>query len=291
MIKDFFNGLAFGVTQIVPGVSGGTIAILLGFYDKLIKSINNLRKDFKNQMKFILPFGIGIVVGILALSSLINYLLEEFSFPTMLFFIGLIVGIIPLIFMKVKTKKWFSIKEMCLILIPLIILVIISHVAGISVGTPQEAIENMSIPFMFFIFIAGFIAATGLILPGVSGSFFLLLLGVYPLATYSVSTIRLLLTDITNFTLMLDILKVLGPMAIGILIGVFLTAKLVEGLLERHFRTTYLIILGLLIGSTYVILRDPIVYQSGTSNMIFMIGSFTFIVGFVISYLLGKKKV
>jgi len=291
MLKDFFYGLAFGITQIVPGVSGGTIAILLGFYDKLIKAINNLRKDFRKQLKFLVPFAVGIGIGILSLSSLISYLLERFSFPTMLFFIGLITGIIPLVFKKVKNKKWFSFKEMCLIILPIVFLVSIAHLGTISIGNPQEAIANMSLPLMFFIFISGLIAATGLILPGVSGSFFLLLLGVYPLATYSVSTIRLLLNDITNTSLMLDIMRVLGPMAIGVLIGVFVTARVVEGLLEKHFRTTYLVVLGLLIGSAYVILRDPIVYQSGTSSLIFAIGAFTFISGFVISYILGKRKI
>ena len=291
MIKDFFNGLAFGITQIVPGVSGGTIAILLGFYDKLIKAINGLTTDFKKHFKFYIAFGLGIVIGFLTLSSLINYLLNEYSFPTMLFFVGLITGIIPLVYFKVKTKKFFNIKEIAMVIIPIIILVVMAHISGISVSNPTEAISNINLPFMIFLLVVGFIAASGLILPGVSGSFFLLLFGVYPLATYSIANIRLLLTDMTNTALMLDLVKVLGPMLIGIILGVLLTARIVERLLEKHSRPTYLIILGLLIGSTYVILRDPIVYQSGTSNIIFMIGAFTFLIGFVLSYLLGKKKV
>jgi len=193
--------------------------------------------------------------------------------------------------MKLKSKTFFSFKEIILILIPVVVLVIASHLTGVSIGNPSEAINNISIPFMFFLFLAGLIAAGALILPGVSGSFVLLLLGVYPLATYSISSIRLLLTDITNTSLMVDLVKVIIPLAVGVIIGILITARIVESLLDKHFRNTYLIILGLLVGSTYVILRDPIVYQSGTSNIIFIIGTLTFIAGFVISYILGKKKI
>jgi len=289
MIKDFLNGLAFGITQIVPGVSGGTIAIILGFYEKLIDAINNFTKEFKKHFKFLLFFSLGIGIGILAFSSLINYLLTEFSFPTMLFFIGLIVGLIPLISQKVKGN--FKFKDFILIILPILILVISSHLNIIQTVDPNETISNINIPFMFFLFLVGLIAAAALILPGVSGSFVLLLFGVYPLATYSVSTIRLLLTDLTNTSLMLDIIRVLGPLSIGILLGIILTARIVGKLLKNHFRPTYLIILGLLIGSTYVLIREPIVYQSGTSSLIFMIGTITFMVGLLISFSLGKKKI
>ena len=292
MIKDFFNGLTFGITQIVPGISGGTIAIILGFYEKLINAINNLTKDFKKQLKFIIPFGLGIIGGIIVFSSIINYLLTDFSFPTMLFFIGLIIGLIPLVFMKVKDpKKFFKLKELLLIFIPIVLLVISSHLNIVSSATPTEMISNMSIPFILFIIVAGIFSASALILPGVSGSFVLLIFGLYPLATYSVSNIRHLLGDLNNTSLMMDIAVVLIPLGIGIVIGILVTARIVENLLKNHLKNTYLIVLGLLIGSIYVLIREPIVYQSGTSTTIIFAGTLTFIIGALISYFLGKKKI
>jgi len=290
MFKNFLNGLAFGITQIVPGVSGGTIAIMLGFYDELISAINNFTKDLKKQMKFLIPLGIGIVVGIFVLSSVINYLLTNFSFPTMSFFIGLIVGLIPLIYLKVKDEqRLFNFKEILFIIIPILIVGLSSHLNFISAVNPEEVV--VTFPLILFLFFAGFLAAAALIIPGVSGSFILLLLGLYPLATYFISQISLLLTDITNTTLMLEIIKVLGPLGIGIIIGVLLTARIVEKLLKNYLKPTYLIILGLLIGSTYALIRDPIVYQSGINLSVLISGGISLIIGCLLSFCLGKKKI
>lgn len=294
MIKDFrnfLNGLAFGVTQIIPGVSGGTIAIILGFYYELIELINHFAENPRKYLRYLFPFLIGIIAGIISFSSVINYLLTNHSFPTMLFFIGLIVGVIPAIYSKVKAPgRRFSPGEIALIAFPALALLIISELQSPIVATPAEIIYNMGVPFMFFIFLAGIAAAIALILPGVSGSFVLLLLGVYHLATYSVSSIRHLLADITNIQLMLDICKVLLPMGIGVIIGVVFMARLIGNLLKNHYNVMYLVILGLMIGSVYALSRDPIVFQSDTSMLAVIIGSVTFLSGCVMSFSLGKKR-
>ena len=104
-IRNFFNGLAFGITETIPGVSGGTIALILGFYFELIETINHFTENFKKRLQFLIPLIIGVVSGILLFSSLINFLLMYFSFPTMLFFIGLISGIIPHIYARARVKN------------------------------------------------------------------------------------------------------------------------------------------------------------------------------------------
>ena len=290
-VKNFFNGLAFGVTQIVPGVSGGTIAIILGFYGELIETVNHFTEDYRKHLRFALPFLLGTIAGIIMFSSIIHYLLTNYSFPTMLFFIGLIVGIIPLVYCKVKNPgRGLEPGEIALVALPALALMAISELKGVFVTNPAEIIDNMSAFFMVYIFLSGIIAAMALVIPGVSGSFVLLLLGIYPLATYSLSSIRHLLADATNMPLMLDIGKVLLPLGIGVIIGGLSMARLIEKLLKNYYKVTYSIILGLLLGSVYVLFKEPIVFQSGTSEIIIIIGSVTFLSGCIISFYLGNKR-
>ena len=290
-IRNFLNGLAFGITEIVPGVSGGTIAVILGFYDELIETVNHITEDYRKYTRFLFPFLLGAAAGIITFSSIINYLLTNHSFPTMLFFIGLIVGIIPPIYSKVKEPgRRVKFGEIALVMLSFSGLFIISELKGASVTNPVEVINNIDASFMFFIFLAGIIAAMALVIPGVSGSFVLLLLGIYPLATYSLSSIRYLLTDITNTTLLINICKVLLPLGTGVIIGGLSMARLIEKLLKNYYKITYSIILGLLLGSVYALFKEPIVFQSGISAIVILIGSVTFLLGCTISFNLGRKR-
>ena len=295
LLRNFINGVAFGTVETVPGVSGGTIAIILGFYDELIKSVNNFRKDLKKSLKFLIPLMIGVAVGVLMFGSIVNYLLGNYSFPTMMFFIGLITGIIPIIFLKIKEpKRWFNLKEIILIIAPVIILVIITYLKGVinsdAATNPAEAIQNIGISFMIFIFFSGVIGAAALVIPGISGSFVLLIMGIYPLATHSISSIGVWLTDITNVGLLLDICKVLVPLAIGVIIGGLSMARLIEKLLTNYHKTVYCIIFGLLLGSVYALFSDPILFQTGASAPFIVVGVLTFLAGGVISFMLGRKR-
>ena len=290
-IVNFLNGLILGISQVVPGVSGGTIAIVLGVYFELIEAINHFTQDLKKHAKLLLPLLLGVVCGILLFSSIINFLLIHYSFPTMLFFIGLVAGIIPHIFAKVKEKGQKVKKgEVLLICVPFLVLLVISGLRSSSVADPVDIIERIDIPFMVFIFFSGILAAASLIIPGFSGSFVLLLLGIYPLAIYSLSNIRILLADITNITLLINICKVLLPLGIGIIIGGLSMAKLIEKLLRNHTKIIYSIILGLLFGSILILFREPMVYRSGISGIIIIIGVLSFSIAAIVSFYLGKKR-
>ncbi|MCL2009208.1 MAG: DUF368 domain-containing protein [Synergistaceae bacterium] len=291
-IRNFFNGMAFGVTEIVPGVSGGTIALVLGFYYELIEIVNHFAENHRKYLRYLFPFLLGNAVGVIVFSSIMNYLLTSHSFPTMSFFMGLIAGVIPMVYVKAKEPgRGFRPGEIALAALPVLMLVIISELKSPVITAPAEIINNMGVPFMLFIFLAGIMAAMALVLPGFSGSFVLLLLGIYHLAIYSISSIRHLLADITNVPLMLDIGKVLGPLGIGIIIGVLLMARVIEKSLKNYYRGTYLVILGLLIGSVYALCKAPIVFQSGTSAAILVAGLATFLSGGAISFALGKKQI
>ena len=289
-IRNFLNGVAFGITETVPGVSGGTIAIILGFYYELIECVNHFTKDYKKYLKFAIPLILGMVTGLVVFSSIIHFLLTHHSLPTMLFFIGLIVGIIPLIYDKVRQPNEYLPSMWYLVLIPLIFLIIISNIRGVLVPDPAEVVRTINTPFMLLIFVSGIVAAAALVIPGISGSFVLLLIGIYPLATYSISSLRGWLMDITNVSLFIDICKVLVPLGFGVIIGGLSMARLIEKLLLHYHMIIYSIILGLLLGSVYALFRDPIVYQSGTSTAAIVTGAATFICGAIISFNLGKRK-
>jgi len=291
---DFGSGMAFGVAQIIPGVSAGTIAIILGFYDRLLEAMNYFMKEFRKQIRFVIPFAIGIVVGILTLSSLISFLLDQYSFPTMLFFIGLIAGTLPMFNIKVQDSKGELGKwGIVLIVIPAIVVMALATIRNMSYDStvidPAETVANINVVFMLYLFMVGVVAAAALIIPGLSGSFILLLAGVFPLATYSVSSILLLITDPTNFELMLDIIKVLGPLGVGVIVGMFSTARLIGGLFKRHAAVIYRIIYGLMIGSIYALIVEPLVMQSNSPLPILLLGIITAVVGCLISYRLSKR--
>ena len=287
LLLNFVNGLAFGVTQIVPGVSGGTVAIIMGFYDELIYTINNFTKDYKRSFSFVLPFVIGIGLGIILFSSLISFLLERFSLPTMLFFVGLIVGIAPAIFNKIKEPgERLTLLQIILIIIPIILLVVISHLTGAD----SENERDVTWGFMTFLFLAGALAAAGLIIPGVSGSFILILMGVYYIAVDSLGSVRELFSDPTNTELIVDIMKIMLPIGLGVILGGLLTARLIGKLLEKYSKIIYSIIFGLIIGSVYALMREPMVFQSGTTVPLIITAIIACAVGCFVSFSLGKKR-
>ena len=289
-IRNLLNGLAFGITETVPGVSGGTIAIILGFYDELIGAINNFRKDPRKYFKILFPMLIGVIIGVVAFSSIMYYLLSNYTLPTMTFFIGLIVGIIPIIFSKVKEPgKGLKPGGTAMIALPALLVIVIAGLRGTEIRDPVTVIAGIDFPFMLFLLLAGVIAAMALVIPGISGSFILLLIGIYPLATFSISSVRLLITEPSG-ELFLDICKVLVPLGIGVIIGGLVMCRIIEGLLERHYTVAYSIILGLLLGSIYALLREQILAQSEIQAATVVIAVITCAAGCLLSYNLGKKR-
>ncbi|MCL2709138.1 MAG: DUF368 domain-containing protein, partial [Defluviitaleaceae bacterium] len=292
-IRNFFCGLAFGITETIPGVSGGTVALILGFYGELIHSINNFRKEPKKTLGFVVPLLLGVASGILLLGSFISFLLANFSFPTMLFFIGLISGVIPHIFKKTnKPGETFKpgAKDLALFLLPALLLALASHLGESGAAGPAEQFGGVGPAKMLFIFAGGVVAAAALIIPGVSGSFVLLMLGLYPLALYSVKMAGSFLSDFKNLELFADICAVLVPLAAGVLLGGLAMARFIERLLGRHGKIVYTVILGLLAGSLYALFRNPITYQSGISAPAIVFGVFTFAAGAFASFFIGRKR-
>jgi putative membrane protein len=291
ILKTFLHGIVFGVANIIPGVSGATLAVALGFFEDLIDSINNFTKDYKKHTLFLLPLAIGAAISIIIFSSLITFLLTNYSFPTTLFFVGLIVGSIPLIYSKTKKDFLgsFSLKDSIIVLLSFLFVILLSLNKPVDATSVQDMIQLIDARYMIFIFFSGIISSSAMIIPGLSGSFILLLLGIYPLVSYSISSISMLISDITNVYLIMDISKVLVPLGLGIIVGVILVSRLISILLEKYNRLTYLIILGLIFGSIFTIFSNPISYQSGVGFTTIIISIFTFTIGFLICLKFGNE--
>ena len=288
-IRTIFNGSVYGMTLVIPGVSATILAIILGFYDELIHTMNHVRENTRKNVVYLILFVIGVAIGAVLFSRLISFFIETFSLPTMLFFVGLLVGIIPLTFRYARgEKKIIRPLELILAIIAMVALYFLTTAfTGPEVDTGYEG--GLGIMVILFLFLAGIITGATLVVPGLSGAFILLIMGLYPVIISTVSDIGSFLANPTNFALFFDIVAVLAPFGVGALIGVIFMARLMEMLLKKYKKQVYAVIMGMVIASVAALFQNPIVYQSGVSTAGIIIGIFLCIIGFIAAFLLGKK--
>lgn len=269
------KGFIIGIANIIPGVSGGTLAITLGLYEDLISTASHLFRDFKKNVLFLLPIGIGAVLAVAVLSNVIGYSLEHYPVPTTLFFMGLILGGTPVLFSKVKGQTK-SIPHWIIFLITFGIVILFTF---LQEGNQMVDFTQLQVIDYVLLFVVGIIAAATMVIPGISGSFVLMLLGYYePI----INTIR----DLTHFNNIASNLLILIPFGIGVVIGIIGIAKIIEWLLKRYEIPTYFGIIGFVLASTISIL-----VSMGMPSDLFQLGLgiILTIVGFGIAYKLGEK--
>ncbi len=279
----FIKGIIMGVANIIPGVSGGTLAVVLNIFDQLIFSINNLFKDFKRNFSFLLVLILGMGFGILLFSSLIDWGLTNHSFTTNMFFIGLIVGSFPLIYSKAinssKGKKNY-----------LYALISFLFIFYMSTLTEPETLNNDTFTSSTYIllFLGGAVAAGAMIIPGISGSFLLMLMGIYTTIIGSISELTDYLKSPSNFNLLFSALKVVVPTGFGIIFGIFIIGRLISVALEKAQSQTYFVVLGLILGSIYSIFSSPTTYATGFDLVGIISGAVLFFIGLIIALKLGE---
>lgn len=279
-IKGILKGMVVGIANIIPGVSGGTMMVSMGIYDKLIHCLTNFFKDVKGNIKFLIPIAIGLVLGLVGLSFLIEPAFEHFPLPTNALFIGLIVGGLPAVIKKVKENKFKVIY-----LLPLLIFFAIV-VAMAAVGEREGTSADLSFTVwnVMKLFVVGVIASATMVIPGVSGSMMLLLLGYYnPI----IETINTFIKALVKFDIpvILQTCGVLVPMGIGIVVGAILIAKLVELIFSKCPMYAYWAIIGLIAASPIAIL---LVGDLGTIHVVTVLVSVvTFAAGFFVAMKLG----
>ena len=270
------KGMIIGVANIIPGVSGGTLMITLGIYEKIIDTISHFFKNIKKNLKFIIPLAIGMVLAILLLSKVIKICLEKYPFPTTLFFIGLIIGGIPLLWKKTKAAK----GKFSNWLVFFITFAIITVFAFIDKSNFMVDLNNLSPMGYLTLFLVGMISAATMVIPGISGSLVLMLLGYYePI----IDTIK----NLTDFSLLGHNLLILIPFGIGIVVGIVLVAKLIEYLLHKYPIKTYYGVLGFVLASLIAIIKP--IFGVTPSILEVIIAIILVIIGGVIAYKLGDK--
>ena len=248
-IFDMLKGMVMGIANVIPGVSGGTMAVSMGIYDKLIGSITHLFKDLKKSIITLLPIGLGMVIGILALARVIEFMFERIPVQTNTFFIGLIAGGLPMIIKEVKGQK----IKLSGIVGFLVFFVLVIGMAALDGASGNNAEFSKGIRDIIKLFGAGIVAAATMVIPGVSGSMMLMLLGYYEPVISAVNEAVDGLRGVEGASFA-SALFVLIPFGIGVVIGIFAIAKLIEWLFSKFKLTVYWAIIGLISASPIAII-------------------------------------
>ncbi len=258
-IVRLLKGVLVGVGFITPGLSGGVLAVVFGIYEPLMRFLGNLREKFLKNVIFFLPVGIGGMIGVVAFSAVVDYAFSNFAAQFTWLFIGFIAGTFPSLFKKSgekgrKTWHW--------------LLLVLVSVGMVFFMRWMETIRSVQMAPSFLNWVlSGALIGLGVVVPGMSPSNFLIYLGLYqPMA----SGIR-----------QLD-LGVIVPLGLGLILIVLLLARLISWLFKKYFTVMYHLILGIVIGSTIVIIPE------GVSGWTIAVCAVLFVVGALISYALAK---
>lgn len=248
MIKNVLKGVVIGLANVIPGVSGGTMMVSMGIYDKLIHCITHLFSEFKKSVLFLLPIFIGMGIAVVVVPFGIEFLFAEYPFQTNLLFVGLIVGGLPAVWKNVKGN---SIKIGHIIAC----IAFFALVAGLAMmGEKEGNAADLSFNFLNVakLFGVGVVASATMVIPGVSGSMMLLLMGYYHPVLEAI-------TDFISAFFAFDMdgilrgVGILAPFGIGVVAGIFAIAKVVEIIFEKFPLYAYWAIIGLILSSPVAI--------------------------------------
>ena len=282
MIKSILKGIVIGIANIVPGVSGGTMMVSMGIYDKLIHCITHLFSEFKKSVKFLFPIAVGMLIAIVGSSFALKELFARVPIQTNLLFVGLILGGLPAIWKNVKGK---SVKIGHIIAA----LVFFTLVAGLAaMGETEGAAANLSfsVTNVLILFVVGVITSATMVIPGVSGSMVLMLMGFY-------EPILVTITDFVKALVHLDMNGILAgcgvliPFGIGVVAGIFGIAKLVEIVFEKFPLYAYWAIIGLIVASPVAILLMNLGVFSQITVLSGVTGVIALAAGFFVALKLG----
>lgn len=239
-LRSFINGVVTGIASILPGVSGGLILVLCGSYERLIEDISELRQKIKPEFFFLVAIASGLLVGMLACTLFLDWTLDRFAAPMMAFFFGLIVAQIPEVWKLTgyeKGSKMSVASIVCLAVgLGIIIALMVVNGGGRVVDTDDHSIGNMVL-----FALCGIVLAVSKVMPGISGSSLLIALGLFEVTISSVAH--------------LDIYFI-APLCVGLLLGLFGFAKVMDMCLKRFRTETYMLIMGLTIGSLMIIIQE-----------------------------------
>lgn len=261
---NFFKGIIAGIGGIAPGLSGSVLLVILGLYQKTVTAIGTLFKDFKNNVKFLVPIFLGFGVGVLLFSKVIDFFLNNFEMYTRFTFLGLVIGTIPLFYREVK-KEGFNPKYY--------IAIVIAAIVGLLVFFFNKSLfPTITDPNLFQSVILGVAVAGSSIVPGVDSAVILSSLGLYELYVGSLASFNL---------------QILIPAGFGLVIGAFVISFIINKLIKRFYTMTFSIIFGLFLSIIPNVLNSSCVVGFNVQTLISFI---LVLVGFGVSYFLGDVK-
>ena len=265
--KTFIYGALIGIANAIPGVSGGTMAVILKIFDKIMYAVS--LKNIKANLKFLLPLAVGAVCGIFALSNVIVSLMASHEMLLNFCFIGLIIGSLPAIYQRARDTEVKSRNLiLCVLAFAFMIFISVMNQSDIS-NSSLEDMGGFSAALCIYLIITVCISTIAMILPGISGSLIMLLFGVYTIVMEAVADL--------NFLLML-------PIGVGVLSGLFIGIKVIKKMLRTHPQALYFIILGLVAGSIFAI------FPGFTPNMEGFVSLAGLVVFGLAAYFLSSKK-
>ncbi len=248
MIKNLIltaKGFLMGLANLVPGISGGTLALTLGIYEQFISALGNFFKNFKENLKFLLPIGIGILLSLLTLTRVIDFGLQNHLFITIMLFVGAIIGGLPMLVQKASGEKPGIAHILTFILSAALVLSL-----AFFAGENEVSFEGMDFFGYVALFFVGIVSSLTMIIPGISGSAVLMTIGYYE---PTIQTIK----NLTEPDLMLSSALILIPFGLGVVGGMLGGAKFIEMLIKKYPYKAYWGVVGFVIASII-----SIIYQN-----------------------------
>lgn len=266
------QGLCMALADSVPGVSGGTVAFILGYYEKFINSLNALvskDSDKKEALKFLGKLGVGWAIGLILASLVLSSVFETHIYAISSLFIGFILFAIPSIIKEEKDTLKGKYQYLIFTAIGIAVVALLTYFNPTSGGGINVDINSLNIGICIYAFVVGMVAISAMILPGISGSTILLIFGLYIPIINSIKEV---------LHLQLEYLPILIVFGFGVLAGIALIIKLVKKALDKYRTQTIYTVIGLMIGSLYAIVRGPTTLKVpqeamnfGTFNILFFI--------------------
>lgn len=235
-VVNVLKGIVIGVANAIPGVSGGTMMVIMKVFDRLLGAVSFNLKKLKENFWFLLTIVIGMGIGVILSSKVLSICFEQFYVQTQFFFMGVVLGSLPMIYKEATKEKKLSPVHLIPFAIGVAVIIGVSLISS-SMGA-NTVRTTLDVPTFIYLVIVSIIAAAAMIMPGLSGSLVLLILGGYQTAIQAVDEMNI---------------PILIPIAIGIIIGIVACAKIITICLEKWQRGTYSVILGLIFGSFYAI--------------------------------------
>ena len=287
----FLKGVLVGIGNMIAGISGGTIAYITGIYQDLIDALSNIRS--KKNILFLLIVGIGIVIGIVLSALLLNQLFTYLLLETLCLFFGFIlagvINDIPNLKLEEDEKKY---KYVIAFIIPFIIVIGLSflnlYFTHNNIGIGNEV--NDSFFYYLYLFVCAFIAAFAMMIPGISGSLILMIMGVYYPILNTISGITNF--ELYSFKYVFNIAKVVLPIGLGIILSLLTMSKPIKYFFNKYNKLSLYVIMGFVVASLFAIFIvniEEIIFSFTYTHLLYSLLVFLPL-GFLISFFIYKMK-